>query len=735
MSAVGSSTTHARPGAVPGSDGESSMSRQYSPDATILLVGFFGAGKKTVGIIASVALRRRFVDFDAVFFRETKSSPEQFIARHGLGKYREIELAISQDLLTTFPTNAVIVGLGRTASHPQQMLLVDFARRHPVIYVRRDEDDLRQFIATSPEKFDRIFTVGNEFFETCSNFDFFNHTQGQSHRTDRAVPSYLKLKETESVFVAFLHGIFGQRHPRVFSAEPFSVSNTYALSVPLKWMEDSTRDLQLLETGADAIALVVNPDEIQSPGSIGRLSRHMATLRMHSRVPIIVDVLASPVVRLGSEIYTQALQTLLRLAPDALTLSLECGDQAISQIVALKGRTKLIGTVHEASPVGSTRGSLDCVTIAQRARSCHVDAIRVTGEAFSPSDNLSCVSFIREMTEISNLPVIAYNTGALGRSSLILNPTLSPVALPQTTSTDGITISEAQTALTSCFLLQKRVFTIIGKSVEQSLSPAMHNLAYEACGLPHKHDIFQTENISDVNKLFANAMQGGVVVSLPYKTAILPFLDEISPDAKDINAVNTVVLEDRHQANGEQGIVRKGYNTDYIGIRDCIDKNLSPANTVSAGSTALIIGAGGMARAAIYACYELGIRSIGIYNRTRENAQTLADYYHQWTPSKPGVKLQVQVLGLDDAWPADLRPPTVIVSCLPPYQLDTGRSIPLQIPEQWLGSRTGGVFVEVCHLARKIWDVTNWTQGWVWCIEHAADGADAGAGGQGVGGG
>jgi shikimate 5-dehydrogenase len=268
--------------------------------------------------------------------------------------------------------------------------------------------------------------------------------------------------------------------------------------------------------------------------------------------------------------------------------------------------------------------------------------------------------------------------------------------VPQFSKETGITIREAQCALTACFLQSKKAFTIFGQSVKYSLSAAMHNTAYAACGLPHVYAILQSENLSDIHRLLEDENHGGVTISLPYKTAILPFLDEVTADAKDINAVNTVVLEHTQLPNGEKVTVRRGYNTDYIGIRDCIHKHLSPANAVRDGTTALIIGAGGMAHAAIYACYELGVRRMCIYNRSVENAKKLANYYHQWAQSKPGVNLQLDVLcSPEDPWPSDCRLPTIVTSCIPPYELGSERPIELLMSEQWLASRTGGVYLEV----------------------------------------
>ncbi|KAJ5914821.1 hypothetical protein N7504_003704 [Penicillium tannophilum] len=670
-----------------------SFHRHYDPQATLLLVGFFGAGKKTLGIIASVALRRRFIDFDFYFKQEVQSSPQEFIARHGLAQYREIELKISRELLTKYDKNCVIVGLGGFASRPQQTLLAEFAQRHPVVYVRRDEQDLRQFVTTSPEKFDRIFELGNEFFESCSNFDFFNLTQGQP---DQALPAYLKLKETERLFVAFLRQIFGNFLPQTFSADLFSPAHTFSLQVPLAWLDETSPDLDLLEGGADAIALLIKPSDIHLTRLGSRLSRHIATLRKHSRVSIIIDTAAITPQSLDSRSHEKILEMIVRLAPDILVIPLDCNTEFLEKLNCSKGFTKIIADFHEKTPVGSQRHPLTPLIFRERTRSLRVGAIRITGESESPEDNIQCVSFLQDAAAIVDVPVVAYNTGPVGRASICLNPTLSPVVLPSMQS-DGLTVQQAQQAMTAFFLLPKKKFTIFGQSVKYSLSPEMHHAAYEHCGLPHTFDTLQADNISAIHGILNDSDRGGVTISLPFKSAILPFIDEITPDADDMQAVNTVVLEQKIQSDGSRVTIRKGYNTDHIGIRDCIDKHLSPANAVRDGTTALIVGAGGMARAAIYACYELGVQRIFIYNRTPENAQKLADYWNKWAHSKPGVNLQVDILWSTDSWPANLRLPTIVVPCIPPFQIGSEHPVVFQIPDQWLESRTGGVFVEVAY--------------------------------------
>lgn len=674
------------------SDVSPPLYQQYSPDATLLLIGFSGAGKKTLGIIASVALRRRFIDFEAYFEQQIHCLPADYIAAHGSVRYREVELTITRELLSTYEKGSVISGLGCMASHQQQALLREFSRQHPVVYVRREKSDLRHLIITNQDRFDRIFEVGNAFFHSCANFDFFNCTQELNNTNDNPPPTYLKLKETETDFVRFLHHIFGRAQSLLYSVEPFSASRTYALQVPLAWLEsiNNNHDYEVLESGVDAVSLIIMKDTTNKNDLAGRVARQFAILRRHTRVPIIVDIESSAWENPME--YHQVVGQVLRLAPDAFTCSLVHDENLIRKLDATKGHAKMIATYHQ-SLSSENWTSPETYTLPDKAHGLGFDALRVTHEPNSLEDNMEFVSFLHSTK--STIPVIGYNTGALGRTSVCLNPTLSPTVLPSMKNHTSVTLQEAQQALVSCFLCPKKQYTIFGQTVSYSLSPEMHNAAYRACGLPHEYNILQSDCFSDIHLLLNDPNQGGFAISLPYKTEILLLLNEISPDARDIHAVNTVVVQ-RFQENGKPYTKLKGYNTDYIGIRDCIDRNLSPANAIRRSTTALIIGAGGMAHAAVYACHQLGVQQICVYNRTPANAQKLAHYYHDWTESKNDTKLHLHVLKSSlDPWPENLRPPTIIVSCIPARDSVTKSPVTMQLPQHWLTSKTGGVFLDV----------------------------------------
>lgn len=155
---------------------------------------------------------------------------------------------------------------------------------------------------------------------------------------------------------------------------------------------------------------------------------------------------------------------------------------------------------------------------------------------------------------------------------------------------------------------------IIGDPVSHSLSPSMHNAAYASAGL---HFVMagahvQADGLSDALKGMRALGIKGLAVTMPHKVAILPLLDVVDPIARTIGAVNTVVND-----NG----VLTGFNTDWLGILRPLERTIDLA-----GRTVALLGAGGAAQAALYACTSGGA-SVTIFNRSIEKASAIAEKF------------------------------------------------------------------------------------------------------------
>lgn len=158
-------------------------------------------------------------------------------------------------------------------------------------------------------------------------------------------------------------------------------------------------------------------------------------------------------------------------------------------------------------------------------------------------------------------------------------------------------------------------YGVMGWPIKQSLSPELHNHWLEQQGIDEKYGLLEISPEAlrfKTKELVARGLKGWNI-TVPHKTAMLNLCDEISPTAKSIGAVNTVKLVDGHLY---------GTNTDAYGfIKNLVNK----APTWNSRKAALVLGAGGAARAAVYALIEAGVPKVYISNRTYEKAEKLCD--------------------------------------------------------------------------------------------------------------
>jgi shikimate dehydrogenase len=159
---------------------------------------------------------------------------------------------------------------------------------------------------------------------------------------------------------------------------------------------------------------------------------------------------------------------------------------------------------------------------------------------------------------------------------------------------------------------EARLFGVLGDPVDHSLSPAMQNAAFAALGLPHLYLRYRVAP-GDLRAALGEARRlgtAGLNLTVPLKEAVLPLLDALTPEAEQIGSVNTVVF-------GRGGLV--GHNTDGRGFLQAIAGHVDLR-----AAHAIVIGAGGSARALGVALVAGGCRRLTIANRTAARAQILA---------------------------------------------------------------------------------------------------------------
>ncbi|GGJ63232.1 shikimate dehydrogenase [Anoxybacillus voinovskiensis] len=161
----------------------------------------------------------------------------------------------------------------------------------------------------------------------------------------------------------------------------------------------------------------------------------------------------------------------------------------------------------------------------------------------------------------------------------------------------------------------KQLYGVIGCPIHHSLSPLMHNDAFQTLGIDAYYHAFHVEK-----EALADAIRGmkalgvaGINVTIPHKTAVIPLLDEVDEMAKRIGAVNTIVRENDRLI---------GYNTDGQGfVRALVEET----NTTIQGKRILLIGAGGAARGIYFSLATAQAEQIDICNRTKEKAERLLE--------------------------------------------------------------------------------------------------------------
>jgi shikimate dehydrogenase len=157
-----------------------------------------------------------------------------------------------------------------------------------------------------------------------------------------------------------------------------------------------------------------------------------------------------------------------------------------------------------------------------------------------------------------------------------------------------------------------RVCGVIGDPIEHSLSPILHNAAFNSLNLDCAFLAFKVKSAEVGNAINGMRALGivGLNVTMPHKKSVISHLDEIDQTAKFLNAVNTI-----HNKNGKL----LGFNTDGVGVLKALKENgVNPA-----GKKVLLLGSGGAARAIAYALAKEADELV-VLNRTVEQAKELA---------------------------------------------------------------------------------------------------------------
>lgn len=158
-----------------------------------------------------------------------------------------------------------------------------------------------------------------------------------------------------------------------------------------------------------------------------------------------------------------------------------------------------------------------------------------------------------------------------------------------------------------------KLFAVFGNPVLHSKSPQLFNSVFENSHVDAYYTRIRVDKSEDIIRSIRLLNIIGSNVTTPYKETVLPLLDELSPDAEQIGAVNTILNDNGHL---------KGYNTDHLGVI----KSIEEAGIEISGKRCLVLGAGGASKAAVFGLKKSGA-DVYIANRTVGKSIEIADKF------------------------------------------------------------------------------------------------------------
>jgi 3-dehydroquinate dehydratase/shikimate dehydrogenase len=278
-------------------------------------------------------------------------------------------------------------------------------------------------------------------------------------------------------------------------------------------------------------------------------------------------------------------------------------------IARLRSRAGLIVSFHDF------RATRNLDETLEKMLKVPADFYKVVSTATTLSDNVTMMTFLQ--TQSDKHALIGLCMGEQGIISRVLSVRAGSVFTFGAVSADLKTAPGQISAhdLRSIYRIDQvdaatRVYGVAGDPIEHSLSPVIMNTALRRENVNGVYLPLHAKTLKDLLHCVREIPLHGLSITMPYKQAILPHLDNTDAHTTKIGACNTVV-------RGQDGKLY-GFNTDVAGVVRPLEQRLSIEKT-----KVLVLGAGGAARAAVFGLKERGAE-IWILNRTAVKAQKLA---------------------------------------------------------------------------------------------------------------
>lgn len=635
-------------------------------NASLIIIGMRGVGKTFMGQVAAKTLGKKFVDMDWYFEQELKTTIKEFIPTKGWEQFRVEETRLLKKIIVENPTGLVIsCGGGIVETEGGRNVLKEYASQGIVLHLTRDIKDIVAYLSkdeTRPSFAEDITAVWERrkgWFEECSTHEFYVYKGYNKKITDHY------WRDVEVDFKRYLEFVCANpsedetKFPGNVYIPPAS---SYFLSLTYPDLNEAIPILEKASEGSDALELRVDLLASQEKEFI---REQIFILRRYSKLPIIYTVRTDGQ---GGRFPPTEVDRMFDLLECAIKWGCEYIDVEIDVIgkgkehrieltnnfVNKKGNAKIIASYHDCSGTAlwdphtvasintdTTKTSNNGPKRLLRMRDKYMellpygDIIKLIGYAHKLQDNFTLYTFVKEIVPSLGLqykPVIAMNMGPLGQISRALNEFFTPVThpiLPFKAAPGQLSVQEINKIRASIGLIPSKKYYLFGSPIAYSQSPTIHNTGFEVLGLPHKYELSESEEWTHVKKVVEDGLKdhtfGGASVTIPHKQNVIEhgIVQRLTDAAKTIGAVNTLMVENDEEGNP----IIAGDNTDYLGIKRCIENRIPKVRNADDKFVGVVVGAGGTARAACYSLRQLNVDRLLIWNRTTSRAEELANIF------------------------------------------------------------------------------------------------------------
>jgi 3-dehydroquinate dehydratase / shikimate dehydrogenase len=293
----------------------------------------------------------------------------------------------------------------------------------------------------------------------------------------------------------------------------------------------------------------------------------------------------------------------------AIDVEIESAEAAIPEIAHLRAKAQLVVSFHNYSGTPPVEGVL------RRMMKVPADCYKLVTTAKKPSDNHRVLSLAKANPRV---PMVMLAMGEAGLPTRVLsNPYGAVYTYAAPNAGAGTAAGQLQARQlrnlyrTEKFTKNAKVYGVIADPVRHSISPAVHNRAFQSRRMDAVYLPFlvQPSQLKDFFLLATRLPIAGFSVTIPHKQKIIRYLDALDPLARRIGAVNTVVRK-----AGKW----RGWNTDVEGVLGPLGKRLKIAK-----STVLVVGNGGAARSAAFALADAGAK-VSVVGRNPDRVRALA---------------------------------------------------------------------------------------------------------------